>query len=203
MANRPKSRLGELLLERKVITKKQLSKAVKRQQEQGTLLGSILVDMGVLSEELLKTFLAEQCQVPNLDLTTAAPSREALERISRETAISMVALPLSLEGQRLTVVMGDPLDASVVEALKETTGCDIDPIFAPADSIQEAINRWYVGLAVDIPTEGARPTLQGFHVASENERGFKAALRDPARAIFFPASALRCSPASGGFVWCS
>jgi chromosomal replication initiator protein DnaA len=177
MANRPKSRLGELLLERKVVSKKQLNKAIKRQQEQGVLLGSILVDMGVLSEELLKTFLAEQCQVPNLDLTTATPSREALERISRETAISRIALPLSLEGQRLTVVMGDPLDASVVEALKEATGCEIDPVFAPAESIHEAIGRWYEGLAEDTAPEGASPTLQSFRVAAENERGFRAALR--------------------------
>ncbi len=177
MANRPKSRLGELLLERKVVTKKQLSKAIKRQQEQGTLLGSILVDMGVLSEELLKTFLAEQCQVLNLDLTTAAPSREALERISREMAISHAALPISLEGRRLTVVMGDPLDASAVEALKEATGCEIDPVFAPAESIQDAISNWYEGLTADTPAEGVSPTLRTFQVASENERAFRLALR--------------------------
>jgi chromosomal replication initiator protein DnaA len=177
MANRPKSRLGELLLDRKVVTKKQLNRALKRQQEQGALLGSILVDMGVLSEELLKTFLAEQCQVPNLDLATVTPSHEALERISREVAITEVALPLSLDGRRLTVVMGDPLDASAVEALKEETGCDIDPVFAPGDSIQEAIGRWYEGLAAAASTEDASPTLQGFEVASENERAFKSALR--------------------------
>ncbi len=179
MGNRPKSRLGELLLERKVVSKKQLNRALRQQQEKGTLLGSILVEMGVLSEDLLKTFLAEQCQVPNLDLGTVEPSQEALQKITREVAVSLTALPLSLEGQRLTVVMGDPLDPSTVESLKEATGCEIDPVFAPGEGIHEAIRRWYEDLTSvgEVPSEDDAPTLQSFRVSSENERAYKAAVR--------------------------
>jgi chromosomal replication initiator protein DnaA len=179
MANRSKSRLGELLLERKVVNKKQLNRALKRQQEEGALLGSILVDMGLLSEEVLKTFLAEQCQVPNLDLSTASPSEEAVNKLDRTLAVSLTVLPLTMEGQRLTVVMGDPLDPSAVETLKEATGCEIDPVFAPAESIREALPTWYETRDVlpEAPAEIGPPTLASFRVGAENERAYNTSLR--------------------------
>jgi chromosomal replication initiator protein DnaA len=178
MVSRPTSKLGEFLLERKLVNKKQLHQALKRQQERGTSLGSILIEMGVLSGEALGTFLEQECQVPHVDLPGATPSVDALRRLDRDLALSLIALPLALDGQKLTVVMSDPLDTAAVEQLRDATGCEIDPVFGSPEDIRGALERWYASAGGESHTASDKvpPTLESFRVGPENEGAYEAAL---------------------------
>ena len=55
--------LGEMLVENGVITKEQLDKAVGIQKDEGGLIGIILVNMGVISEQKLVEYLAMQAKI--------------------------------------------------------------------------------------------------------------------------------------------
>ncbi len=56
----PLPRLGDILVKKNLITAEQLEQALKRHQESGEFLGSVLVQMGVISEEQLLRLLSEQ-----------------------------------------------------------------------------------------------------------------------------------------------
>ena len=55
--------LGELLLQKKEITREQLDKAMKAQAENGGLIGIILVTQGAITETTLVTYLSLQAEM--------------------------------------------------------------------------------------------------------------------------------------------
>ena len=68
-APRPrKARLGDLLLENKVISKEQLETALADQRKSGRRLGRVLIENGYLTEDALLDFLSRQLRIPYVDL---------------------------------------------------------------------------------------------------------------------------------------
>src|SRR5712691_7999945 len=59
-------RLGEILIQRRLITGEDLDRALEIQRERGDKLGKILVDLGFVALRDVLTALAEQLQVPLL-----------------------------------------------------------------------------------------------------------------------------------------
>ena len=55
--------LGEMLVENGVITREQMNKAIEIQKEEGGLIGIILVNQGVISEQKLVEYLAMQAKI--------------------------------------------------------------------------------------------------------------------------------------------
>ena len=55
--------LGEMLVENGVITREQMNKALEVQQNEGGLIGIILVSQGIISEQKLVEYLAMQAKV--------------------------------------------------------------------------------------------------------------------------------------------
>lgn len=54
--------LGEMLLEKNVISSDQLEKALEVQKQEGGLIGIILVNLGFITEEMLVKYLAAQAE---------------------------------------------------------------------------------------------------------------------------------------------
>ncbi len=65
---RKKIRLGELLIEQKVINEEQLNKALAEQKRTGRKLGRVLTDLGIVEEQQLNDALARHLQIPFVDL---------------------------------------------------------------------------------------------------------------------------------------
>jgi type IV pilus assembly protein PilB len=55
--------LGEMLVENGVITREQMNKALEVQQNEGGLIGIILVSQGIISEQKLVEYLAMQAKI--------------------------------------------------------------------------------------------------------------------------------------------
>ena len=58
-----KPMLGEMLVEKKVITQEQLQRALEIQKSEGGLIGIILVSQGVITEQTLVEYLALQAKI--------------------------------------------------------------------------------------------------------------------------------------------
>ena len=56
--------LAELLIEDKIITKKQLNKALEKQDQNGGLLGMILLSMGYINRDVLMSYISREDQLP-------------------------------------------------------------------------------------------------------------------------------------------
>jgi type IV pilus assembly protein PilB len=137
-------RLGEMLLEAGKLTPQQLSTAIDQQKKTGTLLGATLVQMGLLSEPDLLSFIQRQLGMPLVDLAQVAADEQAIGKVKEEMARRYLALPLEIEGRKtLVVAMADPLNPAALEDLRFHSGLFIRPVLAAPSQILEAIDRYY------------------------------------------------------------
>ena len=94
MQEETRIRLGELLIERGVITPEQLEVALKKQKEQGGLLGSILLELGFIDEEtVFLPIVAGQQDVEYINLKEQQISAEAIAKIPAKFATFYRIIP--------------------------------------------------------------------------------------------------------------
>ncbi|MBI5169962.1 MAG: Flp pilus assembly complex ATPase component TadA [Candidatus Eisenbacteria bacterium] len=137
-------RLGDLLVENKLVSPEDLERAVTEQKRTGQLLGATLVRLGLLDEQVLVGWLHRQLGLPVLDFDTVAPDEQALGLIKEEQARKYLAIPVEFENKRtLVVAMADPLNVNGIEDLRFHTGMFIKPVLAAQSQILEAIERYY------------------------------------------------------------
>ncbi|HKN82791.1 MAG TPA: hypothetical protein VJW17_05135, partial [Pyrinomonadaceae bacterium] len=79
-------RLGDLLVREKILTTDQLDQALRKQRETGGRLGSVLVKMGVLTDEEVTNFLSRQYGVPAINLQFFEIDANVIRLIPQETA---------------------------------------------------------------------------------------------------------------------
>jgi len=115
---RRKIRLGELLVQQRVISEQQLATALTEQKRTGRKLGRVLADLGFLSETSLYDFLAKHLQVPFVDLKQVRIDREAVKLLPEPLARRYRALVLQQDGRGLLVGMPDPTDLHAYDELQ-------------------------------------------------------------------------------------
>jgi type IV pilus assembly protein PilB len=138
-------RLGDLLVKEKVITPEQLEQAIKTQKDGGgkERLGSVLVRLGMLSDEDVTNFLSRQYGVPAINLQYFEIDPAVVKLIPQETAKRYQILPLSRVGSALTIAMVDPTNVFAMDDIKFMTGFNIEPVVASEAAIMEGIEKAY------------------------------------------------------------
>jgi MSHA biogenesis protein MshE len=114
---RKKIRLGELLIEQKVINEEQLNKALAEQKRTGRKLGRVLTDLGIVEEQQLNDALARHLQIPFVDLKQLSLDQNIVRLLPEALARRFRALVLQQDKNGLTVGMADPTDLFVYDEL--------------------------------------------------------------------------------------
>jgi type IV pilus assembly protein PilB len=138
-----KKLLGEILIERKRITREQLDEALRFQKKHKGLLGEILVRLGYLDEKDIVVALVVQCDLPYIAINKYSIPLEILKLVPKETARELHVIPLDRVGNILSLVMVNPFDQSVKEEIERLSGCKVATFIATRTEIDEAIARWY------------------------------------------------------------
>ncbi|MCE9627040.1 MAG: Flp pilus assembly complex ATPase component TadA [Candidatus Eisenbacteria bacterium] len=137
-------RLGELLVESRLIDAAQLDAAIAEQKKSGLMLGTILLEQGVVQEKALMDLLHRQLGMPLVDLETMVADELAIAKIKEDMARKYCALPVEIEGRKtLVVAMADPMNVAAIEDLRFHAGMFIKPVLASPSQINEAIERHY------------------------------------------------------------
>lgn len=110
-------RLGDLLESKGLLTADDVNKALVEQQESGRKLGSILVSMGLVSEEQLVAVLADHMQLPVYDLDRMDIPRHIVTLLPEVFARRFRALVIGSEQDTYQVAMADPADVAAIDAL--------------------------------------------------------------------------------------
>ena len=139
------AKLGEILVRENLITPQQLREALDYQRVNGGRLGSNLVKLGVISDDVITAVLSRQYGVPsiNLDLFHIEPA--IIKLISQEVALKYTVLPISRVGATLTLAMADPTNVFAMDDIKFMTELNVEPVIASEASIQMAIGKYYSG----------------------------------------------------------
>ncbi|HQP12147.1 MAG TPA: ATPase, T2SS/T4P/T4SS family, partial [Candidatus Omnitrophota bacterium] len=141
-------KIGEILLQQKLITEDQLQDAIAMQKRDGGRVGENLIKLGYLTEEDIVSALAAQ-----LDLPYATPENELLNPdvsqdldkvIPYDFAKRNIVLPIARQGNVITVALEDPLDLVILDNLKMLAkDCEIRLLLATRKSLLPAIQEFY------------------------------------------------------------
>jgi CheY-like chemotaxis protein len=141
-------RLGEILLEAKVVDENQLQQALKRHWDTGRRLGEVLKDMGMVTERDIAVALARQFGFKTVsNIAKATFSADLLELFDGDMAIEKMLFPLKKEANTLYLAMVNPLDMETIDYLAFKTGLRVVPCVTTPTEIQVAVNRHYFNIA--------------------------------------------------------
>jgi MSHA biogenesis protein MshE len=110
-------RIGELLLEQKLITEEQLKSALGEQKRSGLKLGRVLTELGYVSDQALHEALARHLQIPFVDVRHLQLTPATVRLLPEVHARRFRALVLKSDTQGLTVGMTDPTDLLAYDEL--------------------------------------------------------------------------------------
>src|SRR5262249_2398430 len=107
---RKKIRLGDLLVQNKVISEGQLQAALDEQKKSGRKLGKTLTDLGFMDEDRLLNFLSQQLQIPFVDLAHYSFDKVAVQLLPETYARRFRCVVLKDQGADVLVGFADPID---------------------------------------------------------------------------------------------
>lgn len=145
-------RLGEILLQHRLISPQALEHALREQQQTGELLGQALIRLGYLTEQQLLEGLAEHLQLPIVHLTQLTIDRRVMQTVPARLAWHYRCMPVQVSGKTVTLAMSDPLQAHLLNELKERHGLEAKIVLATEADIHAAIQRCY-GVGTDPASE--------------------------------------------------
>ena len=171
------AKLGEILVRENLVTPQQLREALDYQRVNGGRLGSNLVKLGIISDDVITAVLSRQYGVPsiNLDLFHIEPA--IIKLISQEVALKYTVLPISRVGATLTLAMADPTNVFAMDDIKFMTELNVEPVIASEASIQMAIGKYYSGSTqIDIfdaafAFDGEKGGLKGASLKKNSKNG--------------------------------
>jgi type IV pilus assembly protein PilB len=137
------AKLGEILVRENLITTQQLREALEYQRTSGGRLGSNLIKMGFLSEEIITAVLSRQYGVPSVNLDMFRIDTDVINLIPQETAQKYAVLPISKVGATLTLAMADPTNVFAMDDIKFMTGLNVEPVVVSEASVLQAIAKYY------------------------------------------------------------
>ena len=108
--------LGLLLVETGLVTKDQLAEALATQASTGRPIGRVLIDQGLISESDLVRSLAKQVGLEFVDLTERAIDATVASLIPEGLARRYQALPISWDDDVLVVAMADHVESGIVDS---------------------------------------------------------------------------------------
>jgi type IV pilus assembly protein PilB len=136
-----RKRLGDILLERGLISQEGLASALEEQRRTGDRLGECLVRLGFVTDDQVADALSEHLRLERVDFSRRYLAPEVVELVPSSVITSKYVLPLEIEDGILFVAMADPLDINVIDDLQRLTGKIIRPMVATEDEIMEAFQR--------------------------------------------------------------
>lgn len=137
------TRLGDFLLERGLVSDAQLQAALERQAEVSKPLGEILIEMNILEESRLAHALADQLNIPYVDLLTTPLQPNAIDLVPEHLARKYKCIPVRVIDGFLDVAMCDPMDLDALEELSKTAKLEINPLISTQADILESIELHY------------------------------------------------------------
>jgi len=135
--------LGEILLERGVISRVQLEAALKGQKELGLLFGEALVALKYATEEDIVQALTCQYGFPFLPLSNYEISPEVVAAVPVDVCKKYCLIPIDRIGRSLTLAMANPLNVQALEDVERITSCAAQAFVSTASEIKNGIKRYY------------------------------------------------------------
>ena len=137
-----RKRLGDMLIEAKLLNEEDLQKALKLQVGGTRRLGYLLIKMGFITEEQLQSILSQQLDLPIVDINREF-NPKVKQVLPRYLCRKYNVIPLDFgEHNMLQLAMADPSDNEAVSDIEQYTDKVVQPRLASHSEIKAAISRY-------------------------------------------------------------
>ena len=141
--------IGDLLVEKKLVTPEEVQRAHAEQEKTGEFLGLTLIKMGCLSEEQLLQSLSEQLNIPFVNLEQMTIDQAVIQRVPARLVEHYKVMPVQWEGDVLTIALSHLHRYTwALEDIGLHLGCAVRAVLACQDQVSEAIRKYY-GVGAD------------------------------------------------------
>lgn len=130
------AKIRRLLIDEGLVTAEQIREVA----ESGEDVIEALLDSGAVGESNLMEIMGRSAGIPPVDLREVMPEPMALEAISEQICKERNVLPLTKNGDVLTVAVPDPYDVILFDDLKRMTRCHVRAVFAHGPMLRAAID---------------------------------------------------------------
>jgi type IV pilus assembly protein PilB len=144
-----KIRIGDVLVQKGIISDQQLASALAQQKTTGRILGELLVEQGIISGATLVQVLAQCLGVPGAHLRHGLIDPAMVKLIGQDEAERLLVMPLFKVRGVLTVAMAEPQSLPTIDRLRHITNCKIRPVLALDSNIREFLQK-YAGGEVNV-----------------------------------------------------
>ncbi len=142
-----RKRLGEILIEQKIIDEEKLAKALKYQEQNRCLIGEALIKLGYATEEQVAIALSKQLGIPYASIQNQILKPEKgqdIEKIIPEKfARDNKIIPLFVENGVIAIAMSDPTDLMLLDNIRAMTGMDVQVFISTKAQILKVIDSFY------------------------------------------------------------
>lgn len=135
--------LGENLIQKGLISRRELDIGLKEHKKTGQFLGTSLVKLGFIKEEELYPVLAEQLKLSYFKLKEITIDPKIIQKLPAKYAFHYKLIPVKFENDKLTVAVSDPLDLRTIDDLRLLLSFDVVSVLATESDIYEAIRKYY------------------------------------------------------------
>ena len=163
-------RVGQILVQAGVITEDILEAALARAARERLRIGDTLVATGAASPDDVLKALATQQELPWLDAEALPSTPPALKELSPKYLRQYLACPIAVEGATVTLATADPTNPLLLDDLQQTLPFVIKLCVAPGPAILEAIERAYgANTAIQKIVEGMGSAADERHPEPEDD----------------------------------
>ncbi|MHB8109371.1 MAG: GspE/PulE family protein [Syntrophorhabdaceae bacterium] len=140
---RIRKRLGELLLDARKLTEKDLLRALTEQKKYGEKLGKVIVKLGMLSEKEIIDTVSKQLNIPIIDIKEMEIPEDVISLISADMAKNSMVIPIMRRHNVLKLAMVDPLDIDAMDNVARFVTMEIEPLILPEGELRQALEKYY------------------------------------------------------------
>ena len=137
-------KLAQILSRRELVGQEALDSMLNEVEQDGEKsLSELLIERSVVDEEVIIGTLAEEMNLPPINLNKVDVAKEALDVIPEDLARYYKVLPVSKIGDVLTIAVANPFDIFTIDDVKIVTGHELLPVVSTDYSIKRAIEKAY------------------------------------------------------------
>ncbi len=136
-------RVGDLLLQKGLITKEQLMQALEEQKKTHERLGQILIQKGLISPQELSNILSNQYNIPSINIENYALDPDIVSLLPEQFIRTNYIIPLKRTNNTLEVACVPPVNPEVLENARLITGLRIKPYLITENEFEQALNKIY------------------------------------------------------------
>ncbi|MHC4959814.1 MAG: GspE/PulE family protein [Planctomycetota bacterium] len=150
----PRKRLGEILLDMKLVTPKKIEDALEHAKRTGTRLGEALVDLNMASEEQITRALCRQNKLPFVDLDKARLKQDVIDLVDSKVVEEYDMVPVKAQGSTLICAIRDPAQVYQADGLQFVLNATVKFALTPPSALTNAKAEYY-GVGEKVERRGA------------------------------------------------